>query len=72
MAKDNVHGTRKASGNASLGGRGQSTDWHHSAHQMAIPTQDKSRKLHGASVNSASTRSGNSSSAIKVLGPRVA
>lgn len=67
-----VHGTRKASGNASLGGRAQSTDFNMGEHKMKIPTQDKSRKLHGPSVNSSSTRSGNSSNAIAVLGPRVA
>lgn len=59
-------------GNPSLGGRGQSTDWNMGMHAMKIATQDKSRKLHGPSVNDASTRSGNSSHAIKVLGPRVA
>lgn len=72
MARDNVHGTRKASGNASLGGKAQTTDWNYGTHQMKLDVQDKSRKLHGPSVNSSSTRSGNSSAAIKVLGPRVA
>jgi hypothetical protein len=58
------------SGNPSLGGRGLSTDWHASEHHMKIATQDKSRELHGPSVNSNATR--NEVSSIKVLGPRVA
>lgn len=58
------------SGNPSLGGRAETTDFNYGCHDMKIDTQDKSRKLHGPSVNSASTR--NEVSSIKVLGPRVA